>query len=170
MYTLRIPKERVAVLIGKNGEIKRKIEKNTNTKLILDKEGGVIIEGEGVNIFEANNIVKAIGRGFNPEVALNLLKDENLMEIVNIKDFTGKSKKKFERTKARIIGTKGKARELIERLTNTEIVVYGKTVSIIGEVDRVFIAKMGVEIILRGAPHGNAYAYMEKQLANLREQ
>ena len=31
-YELKIPKERVAVLIGKDGSIKKEIEKNTKTK------------------------------------------------------------------------------------------------------------------------------------------
>lgn len=169
MHDLRIPKDRVGVLIGKKGEIKRLIEKNTKTKLVVDKEGGVVIEGEGVGVYDAHQIIKAIGRGFNPQIALNLLSDENSMEIINIKDFTGKSKKKFERIKARIIGRQGKARAAVERLTDTDIIIYGKTVAIIGKIEYVDIAKRGMEILLRGAPHGNAYKYMERELGKLNE-
>ena len=169
MFDLRIPKDRVGVLIGKKGEVKRLIEKNTNTKLFVDKEGAVRIEGEGIGVYDANLIIKAVGRGFNPQIALTLLKDENSMELINIKDFTGKSKNKFERIKARIIGREGKAREFVERLTDTDIVIYGKTVAIIGRIENVDIAKRGMEILLRGAPHGNAYKYMERELGKLKE-
>ncbi len=169
MHDLRIPKERVGVLIGKNGEVKKSIERDTHTKITVDKEGGVFIEGEGIGVYDANLIVKAVGRGFNPSVAKNLLKDEFCIEIINIKDFTGKSKKKFERLKARIIGKEGKAREAVENLTDTNIVIYGKTVSIIGKIIQVDIAKRGMEILLRGAPHGNAYKYMERELSKIDE-
>ena len=169
MHDIRIPKDRVGVLIGKNGEIKKLIEKSTNIKLIIDEDGGVVIEGEGIGVYDAHLIIKAIGRGFNPQIALTLLKDENSLEVINIKDFTGTSKKKFERRKARIIGKEGKARAAVERLTDTDIIIYGKTVAIIGKIENVDIAKRGMEILLRGAPHGNAYMYMERELGKLNE-
>ncbi|MEK6826272.1 MAG: RNA-processing protein, partial [Nanoarchaeota archaeon] len=94
---------------------------------------------------------------------------ENNIEIINIKDFAGKSEKKLVRIKARLIGTKGKARRVIENMTNTEIVIYGKTISIIGKVENVDVAKRGTEILLRGAPHGNAYKYIEREMTKLKE-
>ena len=36
MKYLKIPIERIGVLIGKNGENKEKIEKNTKAKIIID--------------------------------------------------------------------------------------------------------------------------------------
>lgn len=170
MELVKIPKERVAVLIGKKGVTKRLIEKNTNTKLTVDKEGSVVINGESIDVFEANSVVKAIGRGFNPNIALTLLDEENCMEIINIKDFTGKSEKKFYRIKSRLIGTQGKARKVIEQMTNTEISIYGKTITVIGHIENVSIAKRGTEILLRGAPHGNAYKYIEREMMKLKEE
>jgi ribosomal RNA assembly protein len=68
------------------------------------------------------------------------------------------------RQKSRIIGTKGKARNSIEKMTNTNICVYGKTVCIIGKTETVVLAKQAVESLLTGAPHGNVYKRLEKQL------
>ncbi len=170
MELVKIPKERVAVLIGKKGATKKLIERNTHTKLTVDKEGSVVINGDSLDVFEANSVVKAIGRGFNPDIALTLLNEENCMEIINIKDFTGKSEKKFIRRKSRLIGTNGKARKVIEKMTNTEVSIYGKTVTIIGHLENVSIAKRGTEILLRGAPHGNAYKYIEREMHKLQEQ
>ena len=46
-HELRIPKERVAVLIGKKGEIKKQIEEATNTKIKIDSnEGDVFISSK----------------------------------------------------------------------------------------------------------------------------
>ena len=169
MQDLKIPKERVGVLVGKNGDIKKLIQRSTNTKLFIDKEGDVIIQGEGVGVYDANLVVKAIGRGFNPSIALNLLKDDFSLEIINIKDFTGKSERKFTRIKARLIGRSGGARTVLEKLTNTDISIYGKTVSIIGNVENVGVARQGVETLLRGAPHNNAYKYVEREIGKLNE-
>ena len=74
-YELKIPKERIAVLIGKEGKTKKDIEKATKTTLEIDSnECDIFIKGtDGLNIYTAKEIITAIGRGFNPETALLLL-------------------------------------------------------------------------------------------------
>ncbi len=162
---LKIPQERIAVLIGEKGQAKLKIEKLTNTKIVVSsKEGEVSIEGEdNFNIFLTTNIVKAIGRGFNPETAIKLLKENYVLEMINIRDFAGKSKKQEERIKSRVIGTKGKARVTLERMTNTHISVYGKTISVIGNVEDVHLAKRALDKLLNGTPHGNVYKFIDRE-------
>ena len=88
-YELKIPKDRIAVLIGKKGEIKKEIESSTKTKLDIDsKEGDVVISGkDALNLYNTKDIVKAIGRGFNPEIALLLLKPDYAFELIEIEDF-----------------------------------------------------------------------------------
>jgi len=160
----KIPKERIAILIGKKGKTKAEIEKKTKTRIeVSSEEGDILIKGEdSIEVFKSLLVVKSIGRGFNPETALLLLQKDYCLEIINIKDFTGKSKKKFARIKARIIGSKGKARRVLEELTNCEISIYGKTVCIIGEVEKAIFAREAIERILLGAPHSNVYAWIEK--------
>jgi len=166
MYEIKIPKNRVAVLIGKEGKTKRKIEKLTSTNLKIDSETGlVIITGEdSIKTYQTKSIIEAIGRGFNPNVALMLLNENNIFEIIQIQDFTGKNKKKIIRIRARIIGTRGKCRKIIEHLTNTEISIFGKTVSIIGEAENVAIARKAVEDILAGAPHAPVYQILGERM------
>jgi len=65
--------------------------------------------------------------------------------------------------RARLIGSQGKARKLIEQLTNTDIEVYGKTTSIIGLHHDVMLSKQAVLNLLQGSKHGNVYAFIEKQ-------
>lgn len=165
MYSeeLRIPKERIAVVIGKKGSTKRQLEKKTNTKIEIDSdEGRVIISGENsLDIYNAKLVVQAIGRGFNPDIARSLCDEEYCFEVINIKDFAGKSKKKMTRLKSRVIGSKGKAWKNIEKLTRTCISVYGKTVCIIGKVEHVLVAREAVENLLKGAPHAPVYKWLE---------
>jgi ribosomal RNA assembly protein len=171
MYSseLKIPRIRVGVLIGKKGSIKKLIEQKTKTKIKISKEGEVIISGEeSLNIFITTTIIKAIGRGFNPDIALMLLNEDYCLEIIEIKDFCHDSRKHFFRAKARIIGTEGKARKVIEQLTKTEISIYGKTVSIIGEVSNVLLAKQAIEKLLQGSKHGNVYKFLEMQKSHAR--
>jgi len=163
-HELKIPKERIAVLIGVNGKIKKEIEDKTNTKLEINSEAGdVFITGtDGLHIFNAKEVVQAIGRGFNPKIAMLILKGDHVFELINIKDF-GNTKKTILRLKGRIIGEDGRSRKTIEDLTETYISVYGKTVCIIGEPESCADAKQAITSLLRGAPHASVYKWLEKK-------
>ncbi len=162
-YELRVPKERVAVIIGEKGSIRRRIEKETSTKVYVNtSEEYVAISAEdNLNVYLCKDIIKAIARGFNPDIALRLLNEENTFEIVDIKEYSNKSRNKFIRLRSRVIGKEGKARKNIEKMTNTDVCVYGKTVGIIGSVGNVLIAKQAITKLLGGSPHGNVYRAIE---------
>lgn len=164
MHELKIPKERVAVLIGVNGRIKRDIEEKTNTKIDVDSEAGdVFIHGnDGLDILNAKEVVQAIARGFNPKIAITLIKGDYVLEMINIKDFA-KNKDNVQRLKGRVIGENGKARRTIEELSETNISVYGKTVTIIGEPEDVANCKQAIVTLLRGSPHPSVYSWLEKK-------
>ena len=163
-YEIKIPKERVAVLIGTKGETKKQLEQLAKTKLTIDSdEGDVTISGEdAINLYATKEIVRAIGRGFNPEVAKLLIKQDYGFELVNIADWA-KTKEEMERLRGRVIGEGGKSRKLIEELTETSICVYGKTVGIIGQVEMLPLAKRAVESLLSGSRHANVYKWLEKR-------
>ena len=78
MKYLRIPKERVGILIGQNGETKKLIEQRSQTKIEIDSaEGEVTInehETEDPLLYlKVMEVIKAIGRGFSPDNANNVL-------------------------------------------------------------------------------------------------
>lgn len=164
-YELKIPRERVAVLIGKKGEIKRYIEEETCSTIFVDsKEGEIRITGtDSLGLFSAREIIKAIGRGFSPETAMLILKAENAFELLNMSDYVGKSKNSATRLKGRVIGTEGKTRKHIEDVTETHLSVYGKTIGIIGEVEHVMLARRAIESILAGSTHSSVYKWLEKK-------
>jgi ribosomal RNA assembly protein len=56
-------------------------------------------------------------------------------------------------------------------MTGTHVSIYGKTVSIIGDMEHLQIAKEAVEMILDGARHKTVYSFLErkKQEMKLRE-
>jgi len=166
---MKIPKDRVGALIGKKGEIKKYIENKGNIKLEIDSKTGdvALIGKDSVVLYETRNIVGAIGRGFAPETAFMLYDENNIMELIEINDFSGKSHKKFQRLKGRVIGSNGKARRMIEDMTETRISVYGKTIGIIGELEHAAMARRAIEQLLSGSPHGNVYRWLENKRREL---
>ena len=169
-YELRIPKERIAVLIGPGGKVKKDIEGETHARLDIDSnEGDVLITGaDTLGMYSAREVVRAIGRGFNPTVAMLLFHNDYTLEILNLPDYLGKSKNKTIRLKGRVIGEGGKTRHLIEEHTETTLSVYGKTIAIIGKIENVRIAKKAIEDLLSGTPHAAVYRWLEKKRKDLK--
>lgn len=162
---MKIPKDRVGALIGKKGEIKKYIEQKANLKLEIDSNTGdvALIGEDSIALYETKNIISAIGRGFAPETAFQLFNESNVLELIDINDYSGKSQKKLERLKGRVIGSGGKARKMVEDMTETNISVYGKTIGIIGEIERANMARRAVEQLLAGSPHGSVYKWLENK-------
>ena len=119
------------------------------------------VTDEKFHIFKAVEIVTAIGRGFSPEKAMRLLKGENTLHVISLREFGGKTPEQIERFKGRIIGDSGKARINMENLSNSDITVYGKTVSIIGEPTQLKLAVNAIESLLGGSMHGHVYKKIE---------
>jgi ribosomal RNA assembly protein len=167
-YEVKIPKERIAILIGKNGEVKEKIENETKTKIKINSEDGdvFIIGSDALYLFCVREIIKSIGRGFNPDIALLLLKSDFTLEIINLVDYN-RHKNHMLRLKGRVIGTRGKSRKYIENMTDTHVSVYGKTISILGRNENVLICKRAIESLLEGSPHSSVFKWLEKQQREL---
>ena len=169
-YELKVPKNRVAVIIGKEGAVKKDIEEATTTKLDIDsKEGDVFVSGEdALGLYTAREIIRAVGRGFNPEIAKQLLKPDFIFEVVDLSEYVGKSKEAMMRLKGRVIGKEGKSRRLIEELAECSISVFGKTISIIGLPEHAANARQAVESLLRGSTHANVYKWLERRRRDLK--
>jgi len=151
-----IPEKRIKVL--KSKETREKIGYELNVKITI-QENVVEIDGKGLNLYQAKNIVKAIARGFSPEKAFRLLNEEETLEIIELTEF---SDKKMKIIKSRLIGTRGKTRKLIENYSGCSVSVYGKTVSIIGKYDQMNIAREAIKMIIRGAKHSNVYGLLQE--------
>ena len=171
VYDLKVPRERVAVLIGKDGETKKMLEGVTKTKISVDsKEGDVRLSGtDAINLYGAREVIQAIGRGFSPEHALLLMRQENGFDILNLKDYA-KNDNDMIRLRGRVIGEEGKSRRVIEELTGVHVSVYGKTVALIGDLEGIPIARRAVEAILGGSRHASVFRWLEDQRRKLRQQ
>ena len=163
---VRVPMERVAVLIGKGGETKKHLEETCRVSLEIDsKEGSVRVKStdavEG-DPFRALNVIEAVARGFSPQRALRLLEEDSVLEIVDLRDFVGKSEEGLERIRGRIIGLHGKSRRVIEELTHCNVSVFGRTVAIIGAASEVTLAKEAITKLASGSTHRSVYNALQK--------
>ena len=161
---MKLPKSRIAVLIGTDGEVKEQIEEATKTSISIDSsEGDVVLTSkDSVGLFQCKEIVTAIARGFNPNKAMLLLHPEYMLDVLPLKEYCT-TKNAMIRVKGRVIGAEGKSRRMLEEFTETEISVFGKTICIIGKAEDIAIARHAVESLLRGAPHSSVYRWLERQ-------
>ena len=173
MKYLKIPMDRVAILIGHNGETKNEIEKRSGLKIDIDsKLGEVVIDDHEVEdpliVIKVENIIKAIGRGFSPDKAYRLFDDDADFFIFDLYAYVGKKPAHLRRLKSRVIGREGKTKRVLEELTDSKISVYGHTISIISDILKMNILKKSVDLLLTGSKHATVYRFVESQMKELR--
>lgn len=168
---IKIPHERVAVLIGPKGSMKELIEEKATARLNIDSQNGTveIIEPEDpIKGLRAKEVIHAIARGFSPEKALRLFDNDSLLyDTIDLSNIA-RTEKDLKRIKGRIIGRAGKTRSIFETLTNVNISVYGKTISMIGYPEQIAVARAGIDLLLKGSTHGPVYKFLEKKRNELR--
>ncbi len=174
MRSIRIPADRVGTLIGKKGEVKRTLQKISGIKMDIDAEEGEVVLHDDVELedpykaLQLMDVVRAVGRGFNPEKAMRLFEDDEYLEVIDLKEAVGDRSSQVARVRGRLIGKDGKTRRIIEELTGCDMTIYGNTVALIGNSVSLPVAKHAVEMILQGSEHATVYHYLEGQRARLR--
>ncbi len=171
---IKVTHQRIPVIIGPNGQIKRVIEKKTKTKLEIDSHtGDITIVGWNnyYDIYNAKKIISAISRGFSPEHAFLILKDDYTIEIISIPEVIGKNESRLEQIKGRIIGREGSIKNMIERQFNCQISVFGKTVSVIAKADDMVKVQEIIEAIIGGCKHTTVFRMLKsnRSLKNYKE-
>ncbi|MCD6154719.1 MAG: RNA-processing protein [Candidatus Verstraetearchaeota archaeon] len=171
---INIPVDRLGVIIGSGGSIKRTIEERTRVKLLIDSSSSSVIleldpkEANYEDMFKAKNVILAIAHGFSPQRAFRLFDEDQILDIINLTEFTFPSRNDLMRIKGRIIGERGKTRRMIEEFTNTFISVYDKYVAIIGEYESVLVARRALEMLINGAQHRKVYNYLQRERRRLK--
>ncbi|MHB8605662.1 MAG: KH domain-containing protein [Thermoplasmatota archaeon] len=170
---VKIPSSRVGVLVGPEGKTKRELEERSGARITVDSETGDISVDdekcfEPVLSLKVRDAIRAIGRGFSPDHAFRLFQDDTYLDVIDITDYVGRALKDLERVRARIIGSGGKTRQSIEEATGVHLSIMGKTVSIVGAIEEVQLAREAVEMLLEGAAHTTVYKFLERKRKDLR--
>ena len=168
---VKIPLDRVGVVIGPKGTVKKQIEKSCEVALTIDGETGIVDissanPADPSGVLRAQNVVNAVGRGFSPEKAYLLFSEDRFLDVIDLRELLGRSPQNIKRIKGRLIGSRGKTWRLIEELTGVRLSVYGHTVAIIGNLGRMEIAKEAITMLIKGSQHGPVYSFL---LAKRRE-
>ncbi len=172
-YSFKIPLDRVGAIIGKNGETLKLLQERGKTEIEVDSETGEISllddsSPDPYLSFRMRDVLKAVGRGFSPGNAMKLLDDEMYYEEFDIRDYSGKSRKRVMQVRSRMIGSDGRTRRLIEELTDCIISIKGHTVALIGDIEGIKVASKAIIMILNGSEHSSVYSYMERKRKDLK--
>ena len=142
--------------ITKNRE---RLEKILRVK-ITNRGKEITIDGLPEDEYFAEKVLIALDFGFPFSIALLVKDEDNVFEILNIKDYT--KKKDLEVVRARIIGTKGKTLRTLNELTKCYFELKDNQIGIIGEPEYIKNAQEGMMSLIRGAKWANVYAFLEK--------
>lgn len=154
---ISIPEERMKLLkTDTRWEHQFKKFSDVNVKLNDDIE---ITDDNPIVVTRVKMVFQAFGRGFDFDTSLNLLDEEFTLEVIDISMYA-KSRKRLTTIKGRVIGSEGKAKNIIETKTETKIAIYGKTISIIGRFQNVDKAREAIELLLSGRKHGTAFKFL----------
>jgi ribosomal RNA assembly protein len=141
------------------------IENATKVKIGFGKEQ-ISVLGNELNEYLIEEIVRAIDFGFCVDDALLLLREEFVLEFIDVKGNT--RRKNLKDVRSRIIGTEGRVRRTIEKLTGAEIVISDNKIGVIVDADHLSATIQGSEGLISGSKHGNVFGFLERQGAKIR--
>ena len=162
---IRIPIDRVGSVIGKSGKTKLWIEEKCHVNLDIDSRSGEIhisTDDEISNPLLAVDLIQSIAHGFSKVSASNLLDEDKFLSVIDLTQYYKKSSHSISRIKSRVIGQNGKARKVMEEISNTNISVYGHSISIIGSFEQIKLVENAINLLISGAQHKTAYDLLQK--------
>jgi ribosomal RNA assembly protein len=156
-----LPEEKLK-LLKSNKKISQNLESMCSCKFHFSDVVEIDCD-DPLRTLRIKEVLKAFGRGFAIDDCLNLLDESYSLEIIEVPEFSGKSRNRQIELKGRVIGREGKSKNLIEKYAQVKLAIYGKTISIIGKWDRVNVAREAVEMLLNGRLHGGVFRFLESQ-------
>jgi len=178
LYTkiyLSIPLDRIGVLVGKEGEVIKKLMERTKTKIVVDSANAtVIIEPAtqattAADLMKARDFVQAISYGFSPERAWRLIEsDDQVLLVIDLKQYVKPSPNHLQRVKGRIIGEDGRVRKNLEEITGCYISVYDDYVAIIGDYESANALKEAIMMLIEGRQHSTVYKFLDRVIHSIK--
>lgn len=137
-----------------------KLEKLLNVKISFSGRN-ISLEGSTIDEYITSNIIEALSLGFTTEQALLLREEEFILEKINIRDLTKRHDLRV--IKARIIGTRGKTKNILEDLSDCFICLHENSVGIIGRAEEIKKAIRALTSLIHGSKQAKVYSYLERE-------
>ena len=138
---------------------KKRLEEKLEIK-ISNRGKEITLDGNSEKEYVAKKVIEALEFGFPFSVAMFIVDEDFMFEIVNIKEYT--KRKDLERIRARIIGKQGRALKTLSQLTKCFFELKGNQIGIIGHPEHIKNAEDAITSIIRGSKHSNVYSHLEK--------
>ncbi|MFH1308372.1 MAG: KH domain-containing protein [archaeon] len=140
---------------------KKLLEKKLKVKILIKKKF-ITISGTEENEYFAVKVFEAIDADFPIDISLLIADspEEYMIEHLSIKEFTRRPN--LAEVRARIIGRKGKTKQIIEDLSNCYISLHENTVSIIGNTEDIGRATQAITKLIQGSKQSSVYGFLEK--------
>jgi len=171
---VKVPPDRIGVLIGRGGEVLKRVMERTKTKIVVDNVNcNVIIEPASpyttpLDLMKAQDFVKAIAYGFSPERAMRVLEEDQVLIVIDLKQYVKPSPNHLTRVKGRIIGEHGRARKNLEEMTGTYISIYDDYVAIIGDYEAANAARDAILMLIEGRQHSTVYRHLDRVMYRIK--
>lgn len=153
---------RVREIVQKKDFIEQKLRVKIS---VLGKK--VSYSGSPLDEYEAGIVLEAIEFGFSVKQAILLLDEDYQFRRVHIKDYT--RRKNLNEIRARLIGTKGKTKRVVQSVSGCFVVIRDNDVGLIGDVEFIDAAETAVINLIKGSKQSNVYHYLE-QMNRLRKE
>jgi len=171
---VKVPLDRIGVLIGRGGEVIKMVMERTKTKITVDEvNGAVIIEPASLtttalDLMKAQEFIRAISYGFSPERASRVLDEDQVLIVIDLKQYVKPSPNHLTRVKGRIIGEGGKARKNLEEIGDVYISVYDDYVAIIGDYESANAVRDAILMLIEGRQHATVYRYLDRVMSQIK--
>tara|TARA_Y100000310_G_C20411361_1_gene682143 strand:+ start:233 stop:748 length:516 start_codon:yes stop_codon:yes gene_type:complete len=120
----------------------------------------ISIDGSPENEYIAEKVIEALNLGFPFSTSISLKDEDNIFEVVNIKDHT--KRQDLHRIRARIIGTKGKTLKTLSDLTGCSFEIKDNDIGILGPAENIEQGQNAIISIIKGAKQAHVYGFLEK--------
>ncbi|MEM4152658.1 MAG: KH domain-containing protein [Candidatus Pacearchaeota archaeon] len=147
----------------------KKLESRLKVEININEKGTIIIFNKKKDSFAeyvASKVLEAIALGFDLNTAMQLCNTDFTLAKINAKDLVRSSRVNL--AVGRVIGKKGRTKELIGELSGCKLVVSNRTISIIGRTDNVETARQAIISLIKGSKQSNIYNYLEKNKRRLK--
>lgn len=156
-------------LLEKNKEV---FEKSYSVKISINKKDSLVyLNATDITIpykfMKAKQAIEALSLGFSLDDILMLSDDNIFFERIDLTEIY-RNRRDLKRIKARIIGSEGKIKLLIEEITGAKIAIGEKEVGIIGDYEQVKTAREAIELIIEGKSHRTLNNFLRMESRKLK--